>query len=81
MKRARTLAELYSFLGFRAAANLTGVFGDPDLRVVHLLRKKRQAPVRAVDVHGVASTTGACRARAMWARAGFASNWNSSGHG
>ena len=41
MKRARTLCELYSFSGFRAAAQLKGVFGDPDVRVVRLRRKKR----------------------------------------
>ena len=40
MKRARTLSELYSFPGFRAGAQLKGVFGDPDLRVIALRRKK-----------------------------------------
>jgi hypothetical protein len=42
MKRARTWSELYSFPGFRAAAQLKGVFGDPDVRVVRLRRKKDQ---------------------------------------
>jgi hypothetical protein len=40
MKRARTWCELYSFPGFRAAAKLKGVFGDPDVRVAPLRRKK-----------------------------------------
>ena len=81
MKRARTLSELYSFPGFRAAATLTGVFGDSDLRVVHLLRKKRRAPVRAVADNVVGSTTVASRAPVMWVRADFASSLNSSGRG
>ena len=34
MKRARTWCELYSFPGFRAAAKLKAVVGDPDVRVV-----------------------------------------------
>lgn len=81
MKRARTLSELYSFSGFRASATLTGVFGDPDLRVVHVLRKKRRAPVRAVADTVVGSTTGVFRAHAMWAPAVFALRLNSSGRG
>ena len=40
MKRARAWCELYSFSGFRAAAELKGVFGDPDCRVARLRRKK-----------------------------------------
>ncbi|NOU08940.1 MAG: hypothetical protein HOO98_02835 [Nitrospira sp.] len=59
MKRARTLCELYSFPGFSAAAQLKGVSGDPDVRVVRLRRKKRPAPVRAVPGLAARSMIGA----------------------
>jgi hypothetical protein len=70
---------MYSFPGFRASARLAGEFGDPDLRVVRLVRKKRPAPVPAAARRAARFTTGAHRARAIWARAGFASSSNSSG--
>ena len=79
MKRARTWCEMYSFPGFRAAARLTGEFGDPDVRVVRLARKKRPEPALAAAGHAARFTTGACRARVIWARVAFASSSNSSG--
>lgn len=79
MKRARTWCGLYSFPGFRAAAQLKGVFGDPDVRVVWLRRKKRPAPVRAVVGRAARSTIGACRARGIFRPVAFASCWSSSG--
>ena len=79
MKRARSWCELYSIPGFRAAAELKGVFGDPDVRVARLRRKKRPAPVRAVAVSAVRSTTGAWCGRGIWAQVGFASRSNSNG--
>jgi len=46
-KRQRRLSDGYSFAGFRAAASVRGVFGDPQVRVVRLDRrsKKRFAAV------------------------------------
>ena len=79
MKRARTWCEMYSFLGFRAAAKLKGVFGDPDLRVATLRRKKRPAPVRAVATRVVRSMTGAWCGRGISARVDFASSLNLNG--
>ena len=79
MKRARTWCEMYSFSGFRAAAKLKGVFGDPDLRVVPLRRKKRRAPVRAAVASAVRSTTGGWRKREIFRQVVFASSLNSSG--
>ena len=73
MKRARTLCELYSLSGFRAAAQLQGIFGDPDLRVVRLHREKRPAPVRAVADDVALFMTGACRERGIFRPAAFAS--------
>lgn len=74
MKRARTLCELYSFSGFRAAAQLQGAFGDPDLRVGRLRREKRPAPVRAVAGDAARSMTGACRERGIFRPAAFVSS-------
>jgi len=46
-KQRRRLSDGYSFAGFRAAASVRGVFGDPQVRVVRLDRrsKKRFAAV------------------------------------
>jgi len=79
MKRARTLCELYSFSGFRAAAQFRGVFGDPDLRVVQLRRKKRLAPVPVVAANAVRSMIGVCRKRGIFLPGAFASCWSLSG--
>jgi hypothetical protein len=79
MKRARTWCELYSFPGFRAATKLKGVFGDPDVRVVPLRRKKRPGRVRPVAASAVRSTTGMWRGREIWARVDFALSLNLSG--
>lgn len=56
MKRALTLSELYSFPGFHAAAQLKGVFGDPDVRIVKLRRKKSLVPVPVVDARAAMKT-------------------------
>jgi hypothetical protein len=76
MKRARTFCELYSFPGFRAAGQLKGVFGDPDLRVVPLRRKKRPAPVLAVAGDAAQSMIGACRERGIFRPVAFAWCWS-----
>lgn len=46
MKTKTTLASLYSFPGFKAMANLKGIYGDPESRIITLKRrqKKRFAP-------------------------------------
>jgi len=74
MKRARTLCELYSFSGIRAAAQLKGVFGDPDLRVVQLRRKKSPAPVCALVGRAAWPMIGAYYERGIFRPAAFASS-------
>lgn len=81
MKRARTLSELYSFPGFRAAAKLKGVFGDPDVRIIHLRRKKSLASVPVVAADAAQCMTGVYRRCGMWAPVAFASCSNSNGCG
>jgi len=80
MKRARTWCEMYSFSGFRAEEKLKGVFGDPDVRVVQLRRKKRPVPVRYAAARAVRSTTGAWRGHGIFRRVDFASSLNSNGY-
>jgi transposase len=38
----RRLSDGYSFAGFRALANVRGVFGDPDVRIVRLDRRSKK---------------------------------------
>lgn len=42
MKRNRTLRELFSFNGFKAANQLEGKFGDHKSRTITLTRQKKQ---------------------------------------
>ena len=79
MKRARTLCELDSFPGFSAAAQLKGVVGDPDVRVVRLRRKKGPAPARAVAGRATRSMIGVCRARGIFRLAAFVSSLSLNG--
>lgn len=54
MKTGRTLLELYRFRGFRPSAQLKGVWGDPQARVIALIRRSKkqfaEAVVRSVDL-------------------------------
>lgn len=47
MKKDKTLQELFSFCGFRAAKQLEGVFGDPRARIITLTRQKKRLSVPA----------------------------------
>lgn len=47
MKEDKTLQELFSFRGFKAAARLEGKFGDPKARIITLTRQKKQLSVLA----------------------------------
>ncbi|MCC4596984.1 hypothetical protein NRY95_21905 [Xanthomonas campestris pv. phormiicola] len=40
MKSGRSLRDLFSFPGFVGLATLTGLFGDPKVRIVSLRRRK-----------------------------------------
>ena len=48
MKTGRSLQELYGFPGFRAAKRLKGRWGDPQIRVIRLIRREKKR--FAVDV-------------------------------
>jgi hypothetical protein len=58
-KRQRRLSDGYSFTGFRAAASVRGVFGDPQVRVVRLDRRsKKRFAVVAGGFSRVGTTDG-----------------------
>ena len=42
MKHHKTLQALFSFPGFRAKQKLLGKFGDSKIRIVELVRRKKQ---------------------------------------
>lgn len=53
MKHHKTLQALFSFPGFRANQTLLGKFGKPHVRIVELVRRKKQlyaqTVIRAAD--------------------------------
>lgn len=51
MKTCKTLAELYSYHGFRARSKLSGVYGDPYARVIKLERRQKKQFVQVVIQH------------------------------
>jgi hypothetical protein len=75
-KRQQRLADGYSFAGFRAAASVRGVFGDPQVRVVRLDRrsKKRFAAVAGGFKRG--GTTDGCGVFATCRVQDFGLFWN-----
>jgi len=55
MKYHKTLQELFSFPGFRAKQTLLGRFGNPKIRIIELVRRKKQlsAPIANHSAMGV----------------------------
>jgi transposase len=76
-KRQRRLADGYSFAGFRARATVRGVFGDPDVRIVHLDRRSKKRFAIVVDGSRRAGTTGGCGRFAICRAQDFGLFWNS----
>ena len=48
MRKPLRLADAYRFPGFRPAAIVRGIFGDPKARVVSLQRRRQKRPVASV---------------------------------
>jgi hypothetical protein len=76
-KRLGRLSDGYSFAGFRARATVRGVFGDPDVRIVRLVRRSKKRLAAVAGWSGAGGTIGGyvgfatCRAR------DFGLFWNS----
>lgn len=47
MKKDKTIQELFSFYGFKAARQLEGMFGDSKARIISLIRQKKRLSVLA----------------------------------
>jgi len=54
--RGHRLRDAYRFAGFVPAAIVSGVFGDPQVRVVTLRRRQKKQPVEFVGVDTAAFT-------------------------
>ena len=76
-KRQRRLWEAYAFPGFRPQGTVRGVFGDPEARVITLVRRSKKRSAAVADEHAGAGTTGARVARAICPAAMRASTSNS----
>jgi len=57
MKRSRRLLDAYRFPGFRPQATVKGVFGDPNARVVTLVRREKKQSAGVVAARSRAGTT------------------------
>ena len=50
MKHHKTLRALFSFQGFSAKQTLLGKFGDPKIRIIELVRRKKKLFVLTVTL-------------------------------
>jgi hypothetical protein len=48
-KRKRRLWDTYRFPGFRPSPEVHGTFGEPDIRVIDLLRRSKKLSVAVVE--------------------------------
>jgi len=76
-KRQQRLSDGYSFPGFEAQAEIRGVFGDPGVRFLRLIRRSKKPPAGTAGWSRPAGTTGASGTRAIFQPASSASSWNS----
>jgi hypothetical protein len=76
-KRLRRLSDGYLFGGFRARATVRGVFGDPDVRIVHLERRSKKRFAAVAGGSEAAGTTDGCGRFATCRAQDFELFWNS----
>jgi len=81
MKTHERLRDLYRVPGFTPRAVLSGVFGDPQARVVHLARRGKKRFVGPAGPFIAATTTGTCGRSAIAPVAGSGSSSDSKGAG
>jgi hypothetical protein len=58
-RNRRRLADTYTFAGFRPESNVQGIFGDPQARVVRLVRRGKKHFVERAARRTLAGTTAA----------------------
>jgi len=66
MKTPERLRDLYRFPGFTPRGVLSGIFGDPQARVVHLARRGKKRSVGPAGPSIAATTTGTGAKSAIW---------------
>jgi hypothetical protein len=57
MHKHKRLIDSYRFKGYEPSENLTGIFGDPKARVIHLNRREKKQFVHCVELRTKAITT------------------------
>jgi hypothetical protein len=57
MHKHKRLIDSYRFKGYEPSENLTGIFGDPKARVIHLKRREKKQSVHCVALRTKAITT------------------------
>jgi hypothetical protein len=58
MRKHKRLIDGYRFEGYEPSENLTGIFGDPKARVIHLKRREKKQSVHSAALRTKAITTG-----------------------
>ena len=57
MHKHKRLMDSYRFKGYEPSENLTGIFGDPQARIIHLNRHEKKQYVRCATHRTQAITT------------------------
>jgi hypothetical protein len=76
MPKLRRLVDVYRFPGFRPAAEIRGIYGDPKACVVTLKRRSKKRRVARAVVFIAAGTTGRFGAFAIFPAAIEESTWS-----
>jgi len=66
MYKYKRLIDSYRFKGYEPSENLTGIFGDPKARVIHLNRHEKKQFVHCAELHTKVITIGRCAERATF---------------
>src|ERR1700722_16477379 len=77
MRKSMRLPDTYRFPGFRPAATVRGLFGEPKARVVSLRRDRKKRPVAPAGNPSAPSTTASSGASATCPAATPACSWRS----
>ncbi len=82
MAKHKRLWDLYHFLGFYPEHTVTGIFGDPGVRVIRLVRRGKKQPVESVGRFNAPSMIGRPEGFEICpvATSGFTWMWKSAGY-
>ena len=76
MPKQRRLQDAYRFPGFQPLARVRGVFGDPKLRIVQLVRRRKKRRVVSAGRCIERSTINGAAEWAIWHAAICGSTWS-----